>query len=268
MKLIKHTKRTITLRTTYTALAHKLRAIYYADKRVLKVVLSLNLLTSTLTYLCGGFAVTLPDTTYASLMSTKAPTRLLDPKLHPESLSRKWLTNDEWRGKKRVVTKAAKSTYMDDVLSDASVFTTLAERTAKHYKIPRGIVMAQLILESNFGTTKLAIEGNNFFGHKWNKKTKGEGIVGNISEYDDCGSEKCLFRKYESRWYGFHWHGKVLERYKQGKDYTNADYKEFAKCLCGETLGTGSMNYATSCNDKGNPYWKALIKVIEDYELY
>ncbi|MFK7809332.1 MAG: glycoside hydrolase family 73 protein, partial [Saprospiraceae bacterium] len=42
----------------------------------------------------------------------------------------------------------------------------LAEREMRHHGIPSSITIAQAILESGYGTSVLAIEGNNYFGIK------------------------------------------------------------------------------------------------------
>ena len=59
------------------------------------------------------------------------------------------------------------------------------------YKIPASITMAQGILESNNGNSRLAVKGNNHFGikcHDWTGKKM----------YEDDDKKNECFRKYNS----------------------------------------------------------------------
>ena len=75
------------------------------------------------------------------------------------------------------------------------------------HKIPASITMAQGILESNNGNSRLAVKGNNHFGikcHNWDGKK--------IYEDDDKKNE--CFRKYENAIASFEDHSLFLKKYK------------------------------------------------------
>jgi len=118
--------------------------------------------------------------------------------------------------------------------------------------IPASITLAQGLLESSYGKSRLATEGNNHFGikcHKW----KGRKMY-----HDDDAKGEC-FRVYGSANESFVDHSDFLrynDRYKFLFDYKITDYKSWA-------YGLKKAGYAT---DKAYP--QKLIKYIEDYKLY
>ena len=121
----------------------------------------------------------------------------------------------------------------------------------KQYHIPASITLAQGLLESNAGRSRLAREANNHFGIKVSGSWTGPYIV----QSDDKPNDK--FRKYKSARESYIDHSKFL----QGKRYQNlfrlspTDYKGWAK-------GLKAAGYAT------NPaYAESLIRVIEMYNL-
>lgn len=120
------------------------------------------------------------------------------------------------------------------------------------YGIPASIILAQGILESGSGQSKLALEGNNHFGikcHDW---------TGDKIYHDDDKKQEC-FRKYSSADQSYADHAEFLKnrsRYAFLFDYKTTDYKSWAK-------GLKKAGYAT------NPkYPDLLIRLIEEYELY
>lgn len=121
------------------------------------------------------------------------------------------------------------------------------------YGIPASIKMAQALLESDAGNSRLARQGNNHFGIKCKKNWTGETI-----HHDDDAPQEC-FRKYDSAEQSFHDHSEFLNnsaRYESLFDLDIYDYKGWAK-------GLKAAGYAT------NPkYPELLIKIIEDNKLY
>lgn len=118
--------------------------------------------------------------------------------------------------------------------------------------IPASITLAQGILESGFGNSKLAQEGNNHFGikcHDWNGPT---------IRIDDDKKNEC-FRKYENAMASFEDHSAFLttrNRYAFLFDLKPTDYKGWAK-------GLKKAGYAT------NPkYPSLLINLIEKHKLH
>ena len=120
------------------------------------------------------------------------------------------------------------------------------------YKIPASITLAQGILESGSGNSRLAKEANNHFGIKCHNDWTG----GKIYKDDDKKNE--CFRVYTSAEQSFRDHSLFLttkNRYSFLFDYKTTNYKSWAK-------GLKKAGYAT------NPkYPKLLIGIIEDYNL-
>ena len=119
--------------------------------------------------------------------------------------------------------------------------------------VPASITLAQGILESRYGLSPLASEGNNHFGIKCHKDWKGKTM-----RYDDDAKGEC-FRVYDSADESFQDHSDFLryrDRYKFLFDLKTTDYKGWA-------YGLKKAGYAT------DPHYPAkLIKYIEDYKLY
>lgn len=120
------------------------------------------------------------------------------------------------------------------------------------YKIPASITLAQGILESGNGKSKLASKGNNHFGIKCHSDWKGKTM-----RHDDDAPQEC-FRVYKNVEESYNDHSKFLKnssRYALLFDLEITDYKGWAK-------GLKKAGYATS-----PVYASALIKLIEDYDL-
>ncbi|UKN01644.1 glucosaminidase domain-containing protein [Paracrocinitomix mangrovi] len=120
------------------------------------------------------------------------------------------------------------------------------------YQIPASITLAQGILESANGNSRLATEGNNHFGIKCHKNWDG----GRIYEDDDLKNE--CFRSYANASQSYEDHSLFLtgrSRYENLFTLSITDYKGWAK-------GLKAAGYAT------NPkYAHLLIDIIEKYDL-
>lgn len=128
-----------------------------------------------------------------------------------------------------------------------------AAETMERYGIPASVVMAQALLESDNGNSRLAKEANNHFGIKCGGSWRGE----TISHHDDARNE--CFRLYASVEESFLDHGKFLDdspRYNDLFKLKDTDYKGWAN-------GLKRCGYATNPN-----YGPMLIKIIEDNKLY
>lgn len=132
-------------------------------------------------------------------------------------------------------------------------FRQTAEEEAELYGIPVAITLAQGLLESNVGDSKLAKNDNNHFGIKC--KTKCIGC--RCANYTD-DSKYDMFRVFDTPWYSFREHSKLLNggRYKHLKKLPRSDYKNWAH-------GLQAAGYAT---DKH--YAEKLIKIIEALRLH
>ena len=132
-------------------------------------------------------------------------------------------------------------------------YCKIAMREMNDYGIPASITLAQGILESAAGTSRLAVKANNHFGIKCHNDWSGEKIY-----HDDDKNNEC-FRKYEHAEQSFIDHSQFLKdraRYSFLFELDKTDYKAWAK-------GLKQAGYATDPN-----YPKRLIELIERYELY
>lgn len=119
--------------------------------------------------------------------------------------------------------------------------------------VPASITLAQGLLESRWGQSALAAEGNNHFGIKCHNDWKGKSM-----KVDDDAKGEC-FRVYDSAEESFRDHSDFLryrDRYKFLFDLKPTDYKGWA-------YGLKKAGYATAPT-----YAESLIKYIEKYNLY
>lgn len=158
---------------------------------------------------------------------------------------------------------AAAAVVMSLTVSAQQQTTTRAEYIEKYaplaveqqmlYGIPASITLAQGLLESANGNSRLAREANNHFGIKCGASWDGDSI-----RHDDDAQQEC-FRAYSSPEESYVDHSLILlERrwYQPLFDLDPLDYKAWAH-------GLKKAGYAT------NPlYADLLIKIIETHQLH
>jgi len=119
--------------------------------------------------------------------------------------------------------------------------------------IPASITLAQGIIESRFGNSPLAVDGNNHFGIKCHTEWQGKKMY-----HDDDARGEC-FRVYKNASESFKDHSEFLQtrsRYSFLFEYDATDYESWAH-------GLKKAGYAT------NPqYATILINLIEKEQLY
>jgi len=148
-----------------------------------------------------------------------------------------------------VYSQTAKKTTRQEYID---TYKELAVEEMKRTGIPASITLAQGILESGDGNSRLARKANNHFGikcHDW----KGRKI-----RHDDDHNNEC-FRKYKSVYDSYRDHSEFLtskQRYASLFTLEPTDYKGWAE-------GLKKAGYATS-----RDYHKALVKIIEENRLY
>ena len=133
-------------------------------------------------------------------------------------------------------------------------FSLVAVKEMKKYGIPASITLAQGLLESDAGQSRLAVNNNNHFGIKcFARNCK----LGHCSNHSD-DSHKDFFRKYESIWESYRAHSLFLQRsrYQHLRKIPRSDYKSWAKEL-------SKAGYAT---DK--KYANKLVTLIENMKLH
>ena len=114
-------------------------------------------------------------------------------------------------------------------------YKDIAIAEMNEYGIPASITLAQAILESGNGESRLAREGNNHFGIKCHNDWTGETIIEDDDEKGEC------FRKYKNANESFRDHSLFLTqrgRYTFLFDYDVSNYKKWAR---------GCYNRATKC---------------------
>jgi hypothetical protein len=141
-------------------------------------------------------------------------------------------------------TKTSAEIYVDK-------FKNIAIREMKSYGIPASITLAQGILESGSGNSKLAREANNHFGIKCTSDWTGGKIFEDDDKEDEC------FRVYKSAEESFRDHSEFLKRKRYAAlfELNKNDYRGWA-------TGLKAAGYAT------NPkYADLLISLVERYNL-
>jgi LysM repeat protein len=129
----------------------------------------------------------------------------------------------------------------------------LAIADMEKYGIPASVKMAQALLESDAGNSRLAVQANNHFGIKCKSTWRGQTL-----DHDDDAPKEC-FRKYDSPEASFADHADFISnsaRYERLFALDPMDYKAWAQ-------GLKDCGYATSPQ-----YPQLLIKMIETHELY
>ena len=132
-------------------------------------------------------------------------------------------------------------------------YSKWAVKEMKRTGIPASITLAQGILESGNGQSRLATEGNNHFGIKCHDGWKGKTMFVDDDKPDEC------FRVYRDPRQSYKDHSDFLvsrSRYDGLFILDPRDYQAWAK-------GLKSAGYATSPT-----YAEKLIKIIEEEELY
>lgn len=127
----------------------------------------------------------------------------------------------------------------------------VAIRKMQEHGIPASITLAQGLLESNNGNSRLAREANNHFGIKCTSDWTGGKIYHDDDKKDDC------FRKYRDAADSFEDHSRFLQRprYAGLFQLKPTDYKGWAH-------GLKQAGYATDPH-----YPHKLINLIERFEL-
>ena len=154
--------------------------------------------------------------------------------------------------------RAARSTVPSATASEYALgylnrYSTLAVNEMNRTGIPASITLAQGMLESNYGRSRLATEGNNHFGIKCHSNWTGRKIY-----HDDNRRGEC-FRAYGSVDESFRDHSDFLvngSRYSELFSLSKTDYKGWAR-------GLKKAGYATDPK-----YADLLIRKIEEYRLW
>ena len=196
-------------------------------------------------------------------------------------VDRYWMTRKEWQGKhiklmsinnakKRLLMqrfKAWKRNHMQEFIDE--MLRAAVKEHETFPQIPPSLIVAQAIIETNFGLSKLALQGNNYFGHKYRGKDTTKFLVA----ADDSPTDK--FTKYKSTWYSLRHHTRnVLMRLYYPRCKGESDLNSWLNALCGamtakeskKFVKKGNYVYATSCMTE-KCYSLKLKSIIETYNL-
>ncbi|MFT4522755.1 MAG: LysM repeat protein [Bacteroidia bacterium] len=153
------------------------------------------------------------------------------------------------------------ATFILDVFGQTKMTRNEYIATYKDYAIiemhragvPASITLAQGILESSDGNSRLASEGNNHFGIKCKSDWKGSTM-----RADDDAPNEC-FRAYNSALESYRDHSDFLRsnwRYHELFDLDIMDYRRWAE-------GLRKAGYATNTS-----YHTIIINIVEKHQLY
>ena len=134
-------------------------------------------------------------------------------------------------------------------------YAAAAMEQQQRYGIPASVTLAQMYLESGGGTSKLAREGNNYFGIKCSGEWLAAGKPYSLHNDDRPNEKFCNYATVEE---SIDHHSKILSssRYTACQRCASDDYRGWAN-------GLQAAGYAT------NPrYAQQLISDIEDYDLH
>jgi len=196
-------------------------------------------------------------------------------------VDRFWMTRNEWQGKhiklmsinnakKRLLMQRFKSwkrNHMQEFIDE--MLRAAVKEHETFPQIPPSLIVAQAIIETNFGLSKLALQGNNYFGHKYRGKDTTKFMIA----ADDSPTDR--FTKYKSTWYSLRHHTRnVLMRLYYPRCKGESDLNSWLNALCGAMtakeskrfVAKGNYVYATSCMTE-KCYSLKLKSIIETYNL-
>lgn len=178
-------------------------------------------------------------------------------------IHREWMTSAEWKGEHLQDKKQFKE-WKEKYIRD---FVSFMKKSAKEESvisgIPWQIYVSQAILESNYGKSKLAVQGNNLFGVKcWDKS------IAHIVSKDDHDDDK--FKVFHSYWWSIRNQSKLLNGKYRARIKGKPTLEKWVDCLCGgrtieeskKFVESGGQVYATSCYKGKKSYAQKLLKII------
>lgn len=200
----------------------------------------------------GGTVAEIPTETTVAIDAKHAGFNEVAPSADPAPhISNMTLVLSPDYGERKKLPKHIIRAKKERVQNYLDTYAPLARREMAEYGIPASITLAQGLLESNAGDSKLAVNSNNHFGIKCRSKCLGCTCrnYGDDTRYD-------MFRVFTSPAESFREHSKLLnsKRYAKLKGHGN-DYVKWAH-------GLKACGYAT---DKR--YGHKLVKIIENLGL-
>jgi flagellum-specific peptidoglycan hydrolase FlgJ len=158
----------------------------------------------------------------------------------------------KYKSKNEAAPVSASELFAEEAKAYIEKYAPVAREEQAKYGVPASISLAQGLIESRAGTSKLAKSNNNHFGIKCFSRQCKKGHCSNFT--DD--THKDFFRKFDNPWGSWREHSVMLSRgrYKSLHKHGN-NYRQWA-------YGLKSIGYATD-----RTYAEKLIGVIERYGL-
>lgn len=163
-----------------------------------------------------------------------------------------------------LVAELIKEMPVDTVLQYIEHYSTLAIQEMQRAKIPASITLGQAILESQYGTSELALQANNHFGikaePKWDSMDRHC-----IYSYEWSQKKQRMypmlscFRRYNNIQESYVGHSNFLTNRPYYTNLFNLDINDFK----GWAHGLQKAGYATDPN-----YAQKLISIIHRYQLH
>lgn len=209
---------------------------------------------------------------------------------------RGYLSSSEVQGKhiksksiKAAFKKRLARVYMDfiDTMGQKALDIAVHFSKNKGVDIPPSVILAQAISESRYGTSRLAVQGNNYFGVQYHKRKRG--IKGPIVAKDADHKKKVKqynFAHYETPWWSLFHHAMLLKNL-YGRRLLNADIplrERWFAAICGcqdsrmlakdskHQRMAGGFYYAAACeyiasDGKTSKYVATLKYIVRTYKL-
>ncbi len=141
-----------------------------------------------------------------------------------------------------------------------SKYSNIAQAESDRSNIPASIILAQGILESGFGNSKLCRRSNNHFGIKWKNASDGDYVYSMDDDYDKNGKHiPSKFVKYSSDSESFQRHSQFIKtksNYRTLFKYDRTDFVSWA-------YGLRACGYSTDAD-----YGVQLVRLIRKYNLH
>ena len=195
-------------------------------------------------------------------------------------IGRNWLTRAESKGQHitspevKARFKKWKKNYQKQFIKFFGAECQKEYKNPQFKSIPAALVIAMAILESNYGLSRLAAEGNNLFGVK-KKGQKHNNLIkkGYILAFDDGPNNK--FTRFVSQWAALRNQSYLLLKYRKRIKAQNPNLNDWLTALCGgltiqqskKHVDNGGTVYATSCYKGAKCYGEKLRTIIKTYNL-
>lgn len=154
---------------------------------------------------------------------------------------------------------AEQKAYLQQMVNETKLYKATTKNAMWYYDvIPPSLVIAQAILESAWGTSRFAIEGNSLFGEHMSKSAKG-----NYIQAKGADIRLRAFATIEDAVRGYVYNLNRNNAYKSLRDERLLIRKEHIKLNLGELLANTQDHYS----EIGHEYTKRLITVIEQNKL-